>query len=76
MTNEQIDKYEELSKAVDIAHENLSDAIFRLCAVQKLHDESVYSFSSRIEEACNNVQLYRRYLMEAQGKKRAFVMSF
>jgi hypothetical protein len=75
MTNEQIDKYEELSKAVDIGHENLSDAMFHLLAVEKLADESIDSFVKRIESASNNVQLYRRLLADAQGKKRSFVMA-
>jgi hypothetical protein len=75
MTDEQIKTYEGLSKMVDLAHDKVSEAVFALCAVKRTDGESTLHYARRIEEACGVVQYHRRMLADAQGNKRAFVMS-
>jgi maltodextrin utilization protein YvdJ len=74
MTNEQMDKYEELSTAVDQAHDNLSDVVAQLVGMQIREDETVGYYVIRVDRVREAIAIYRRRLEEAKANKRDFVM--
>jgi hypothetical protein len=74
MTNEQMDKYEELSTAVDQAHDNLTDVVAQLVGMQIREDETVGYYVIRVDRVREAIAIYRRRLEEAKANKRDFVM--
>ncbi len=73
MTKEQLDKYEELSKAVAVAHDNLSGEMLLLAQMGIRQSENVLDYVSRVENAVASINACKRELAKASGDKTAFV---
>jgi hypothetical protein len=74
MTKEQIDRYEELSKAVDTQVENLLDSSLQLSGTRPAKDETHEHYIIRLQDMIHEVSVDRMYLDEAKAAKKAFVM--
>ena len=75
MTKEQLSKYEELSNAVDAAHEDLTDAIQKLAAMSIGANERAIDYVIRLENAMHDAIKCKKSLEQAQADKKAFVVA-
>lgn len=75
MTKEQLDRYEELSDAVELAHELLTEAMLQLAIVRPRDVEKPKSYLQRMESFFSEVAYWRRRLDEAKAAKKAFIAS-
>ena len=75
MTKEQLDRYEELSDAVELAHELLTEAMLQLAMVDPHRDEKPKIYLQRMESCFSEIGYWRKRLAEAKATKKAFVAS-
>jgi hypothetical protein len=75
MTKEQLDRYEELSDAVELAHELLTAAMLQLAIVRPGNVEKPIAYLHRMDSCFREGAYWRKRLAEAKAAKKAFIAS-
>jgi uncharacterized protein (DUF1778 family) len=72
MTNEQLDEYERLDKAIQIAHDNLSESMMSIASMRIRQEESVTEYVNRLDNAIEK----KKRLWNAFEKAKVAKMDF
>jgi len=75
MTNEDLDMYEELSKTVDTAHDNLTAETLLLASMAIQRKETVSEYILRIENAIASIKACKRELQRAEDFRKSFLLT-